>query len=69
MKQIPPELTGRALRDPEFHRQLLTDPETAAASAGYALDQDQIDLLKNPPPDATDRAAEAINEDAPNPYG
>lgn len=69
MEPIPQELTGRAARDPEFHRQLLTDPEAAAASAGFELDQDQIDWLKNPPPDAAERAVEAAAETGPNPYG
>jgi hypothetical protein len=69
MTQIPPELTGRAARDPEFHRQLMTDPEAAAASMGLELEQDQIEWLKNPPEEAADRAAAAVGEAAPEPYG
>jgi len=70
MEQIPPELIGRAVQDPEFRRQLLSDPVGAVAGTGYELDQDQIDALKELDPAAIDKAIETMVGDLdPAKYG
>jgi hypothetical protein len=60
MKQIPPELIGRAVQDPDFRRRFLADPQSAAAAAGYELDQDQMEALRELNPEAIDEAIEAL---------
>lgn len=60
MEKIPPELIGRAIQDPEFRRQLLSNPEGAVAETGYELDRDQIEALKNLDPAAIDQAIEVL---------
>lgn len=60
MEKIPPELIGRAIQDPEFRRQLLSNPEGTVAETGYELDRDQIEALKNLDPAAIDQAIEVL---------
>lgn len=60
MEQIPPELIGRAVQDPDFRRRLLADPEEAVAAEGYELDKDQIEALQQLDPEAIDKAIEAL---------
>ncbi len=60
MEQIPPELIGRAVQDPDFRRRLLADPEEAVAAEGYELDEDQIEALQQLDPEAIDKAIEAL---------
>lgn len=60
MEQIPPELIGRAIQDPDFRRRLLADPESAVAGEGYELDEDQIRTLRELDPEAIDDAIEAL---------
>lgn len=60
MEQIPPEVIGRAVQDPEFRRRLLADPKKAVAAEGYQLDQEQIEALQQLDPKAIDRAIEAM---------
>lgn len=60
MEQIPPELVGRAIQDPDFRRRLLADPESAVKDSGYELDQGQIEALRELDPEAIDEAIEAL---------
>lgn len=60
MEQIPPELIGRAVQDPDFRRRLLADPRKAVADEGYELDQEQIEALQELDPEAVDRAIESL---------
>jgi hypothetical protein len=60
MEQIPPELIGRAIQDPDFRRRLLADPERAVQDSGYELDQDQIAALRELDPEAIDEAIEVL---------
>jgi hypothetical protein len=60
MSQIPPELIGRAVQDPDFRHRLLTDPQGAVAAAGFELDEDQIAALKQLDPEAVDEAIDAL---------
>ena len=60
MEQIPPELIGRAIQDPDFRRRLLADPENAVKDSGYEFDQDQIEALRELDPEAIDEAIEAL---------
>ena len=60
MEQIPPELIGRAIQDPDFRRRLLADPENAVKDSGYEFDQDQIEALRELDPKAIDEAIEAL---------
>jgi DNA-binding MurR/RpiR family transcriptional regulator len=60
MEQIPPELIGRAVQDPDFRRRLLSNPKEAVAAEGYELDQEQIEALQQLDPEAIDRAIEAL---------
>lgn len=60
MEQIPPELIGRAVQDPEFRRRLLADPKKTVAEEGYELDEDQIEALQQLDPEAIDKAIDAL---------
>ncbi|MGH3650680.1 MAG: Os1348 family NHLP clan protein [Acidimicrobiia bacterium] len=60
MGQIPPELIGKAVQDPDFRHRLLTDPQSAVTAAGFELDEDQIAALKQLDPEAIDEAIDAL---------
>lgn len=60
MDQLPPELIGRAVQDPEFRRRLLTDPRGLVAAEGYHLDDDQLEALSNLDADRIDDAIDAL---------
>jgi len=60
MDQLPPELIGRAVQDPEFRRRLLTDPRGLVAAEGYDLDDDQVEALSNLDADRVDDAIDAL---------
>jgi hypothetical protein len=60
MDQLPPELIGRAVQDPEFRRRLLTDPRGLVAAEGYDLDDDQLEALSNLDADRVDDAIDAL---------
>lgn len=60
MKQIPAELIGKAVQDPDFRRRLLADPKSAVAAEGYELDQEQVEALQQLDPKAIDKAIEAL---------
>lgn len=60
MDQIPPELVGRAIQDPEFRRRLLSDPETVARDDGWELSEDQVKALRDLDARAVEEAIEAL---------
>jgi hypothetical protein len=60
VKQIPAELIGKAVQDPDFRRRLLADPKSAVAAEGYELDQEQVEALQQLDPKAIDKAIEAL---------
>ncbi len=60
MDQIPPELIGRAIQDPEFRQRLLADPEAVVRTEGYDLSKDQIQGLRDIDPQAVDEAIAAL---------
>ena len=60
MDQIPPELVGRAIQDPEFRRRLLSDPEGVARDGGWELSSDQVQALRDLDPQAVEDAIGAL---------
>ena len=60
MDQLPPELIGRAVQDPEFRRRLLTDPRGLVAAEGYQLDDDQLEALSGLDAGRIDDAIDAL---------
>ena len=60
MDQIPPELVGRAIQDPEFRQRLLSDPEGVARDAGWDLSSEQAQALRDLDPQAVEDAIEAL---------
>ena len=60
MDQLPPELIGRAVQDPEFRRRLLTDPRGLVAAEGYHLDDEQLEALSSLDADRIDDAIDAL---------
>lgn len=60
MDQLPPELIGRAVQEPEFRRRLLTDPRGLAAAEGFDLDDDQLEALSSLDADRIDDAIDAL---------
>jgi hypothetical protein len=70
MDKIPAEIIGRAIQDAEFRRQLLADPRGTAATAGYELDDEQIEALQNLDPAAIEAAlSDMIGDLDPAKYG
>lgn len=60
MDQIPPELVGRAIQDPEFRRRLLSDPEAVVQAEGWELSSAQIQALRDLDPRAVEEAIDAL---------
>lgn len=60
MEQLPPELVGRAIQEPEFRQRLLADPAAVAESEGYDLDEKQVEALRNLDAEAIERAIDVM---------
>ncbi len=60
MDQIPPELVGKAIQDPDFRRRLLSDPETVVRAEGWDLTEDQMQALRDLDPRAVEEAIDAF---------
>lgn len=60
MDQLPPELIGRAIQDPDFRRRLLEDPRGVVAAEGYELDGAQLDALSRLDRETVDDAIDAL---------
>jgi hypothetical protein len=60
VSQIPPELIGRAVQDADFRSRLLNAPETAAKEAGFELDAEQIEALRQLDPTVVDDAIDTL---------
>ena len=60
MEQMPHEVIGKAIQDPDFRRELLNDPDEALAKAGLELSEAHKEALRNLEPDAVDAAIEEL---------
>ncbi|MFP3880925.1 MAG: Franean1_4349 family RiPP [Actinomycetota bacterium] len=60
MEQLPSELVGRAIQNPDFRRRLLADPEGVAVAEGYDLTEAQMDAIRNLDAAAVDEAIDAM---------
>ncbi len=60
MEQLPHEIIGKAIKDPDFRRELLNDPDEALANAGFELSEAQKEGLRNLEPDAVEAAIEEL---------
>jgi hypothetical protein len=60
VSQIPPELIGRAVQDADFRSRFLNDPEIAAKEAGFELDAEQVEALRQLDPDVVDEAIDTL---------
>lgn len=56
------ELIGRAVTDPDFRQQLLTDPEGTVKAGGYEIPTETMDQLKQIDPSAAEAAAKNLDE-------
>lgn len=46
MIQLPPEVIGKAISDPEFRKNLFEDPATTLSSVGFPANPDLVDALQ-----------------------
>lgn len=51
---LPQELYSRFIEDPEFRRRFLSDPQTVAQDAGYALDASIVESIRAMKPRSVD---------------
>lgn len=59
------ELIDRAIRDPEFRRRLLDNPEKVVTTEGYEISNEKLTELKKAgkaPPEAIDMIVEQIRK-------